>query len=322
MSRLPSLNFASSYNVGVNRLFVFILLLSTLAVAQSSPPVTPEKQRILRTKLEDTIKDVDHRLDGVVGVAILDLSNGETILYHADEVFPTASTIKVPLLAELYRQSQEGKVKLTDVYTVRASDDVEDSQIFNGLTPELTKLTLRDLAQMVVAVSDNAATNVLIDRVGMANVNSLLQNLSLTKTKLQRKMMDINAAKEGRENLATPREFMMLMEAIYRGRVVNQQLTDDLLKLLATKKGSPFQRTLGEGVKVADKTGELDAVRADIGIIYAPNRPFAIAVMTTYLKNDKEGEDAIGEIAEAAYSYFDRVGRSSAYGRAMSSPQP
>jgi beta-lactamase class A len=297
-------------------------MLSTFVAAQSAPPVPPEKQRIMRTKLEETIKDVDRRLDGVVGVAILDLANGETILYHADEVFPTASAIKVPVLAELYRQAQEGKLKLTDIYTVRAVDDVEDSQIFNGLTPELTKLTLRDLAQMVVAVSDNAATNVLIDRVGMANVNALLQAQSLTKTKLQRKMMDINAAKEGRENLATPREFMMLMEAIYRGHVVNQQLTDDLLKLLTTKKNSPIQRALGEGVKVADKDGELDAVRCDFGVVYAPNRPFVITVMTTYLKNDREGEDAIGEIAEAAYSYFDRVGRSSPYGRAMSAPQP
>lgn len=307
----------------VKKLILLTFILVSVASAQQpSPPAVPEKQRVLRTKLEETIKDVDRRLDGVVGVAIMDLTNGDTILYHADEVFPTASTIKVALLAELYRQSQEGKLKLTDIYTVRAADDVEDSRIFNGLTPELTKLTLRDLAQMVVAVSDNAATNVLIDRVGVQNVNALLQSLSLTKTKLQRKMMDVNAAKEGRENLATPREFMMLMEAIYRGRVVNQQLTDDLLKLLATGKNSPIQIALGEDVKVADKDGQLPAVRGDFGIVYAPNRPFVISVLTTYLKNDREGEDAIGEIAEAAYSYFDRVGRSSSYGRAMTSPQP
>jgi beta-lactamase class A len=306
----------------VKPLIFFILIFGSLAHAQSSPTVTPEKQRLLRTKLEDTIKDVDRRLDGVVGVAILDLTNGETILYHADEVFPTASSIKVAVLAELYRQTQQGTLKLTDIYTVRTADDVEDSQIFNGLTPELTKLTLRDLAQMVAAVSDNAATNVLIDRVGMAKVNSLLQSLSLTKTKLQRKMIDTNAAREGRENLATPREFTMLMEAIYRGRVVNQPLTDDLLKLLATRKHSPMQTALGEGVKVADKHGELDGVRCDFGVVYAPNRPFVISVMTTYLKTDKDGEEAIGEIAEAAYNYFDRVGRSTVYGRAMTAPQP
>jgi beta-lactamase class A len=99
-------------------------------------------------------------------------------------------------------------------------------------------------------------------------------------------------------------------------------MADDLLKLLATAQGSPMQRALGEGVKVADKDGELDAVRSDFGVIYAPNRAFVIAVMTTYLKKEKDGEEAIGEITKAAYSYFDRVGRSSAYGRAMTAPQP
>jgi beta-lactamase class A len=296
-----------------------LLLLCPLSAAAQIATV-PEKQRGIHGKLEESIKDVDRRLDGYVGVAILDLTSGDTILYHADEVFPTASTIKVPMLCELYRQAEQGKLSLTDIYTVRTEDDVEDSTIFNGLTPGATKLTLRDLAQMVAAVSDNAATNVLIDKVGMQNVNAFLQSQSLTKTKLQRKMMDVNAAKEGRENLATPREFMMLMEAIYRGKVVNKQLTDDLLKLLSTRKNSPIQRTLGESVRVADKDGELDAVRADFGIVYAKNRPFVISVMTTYLKDDKEGEEAIGEIAEAAYSYFDRLGRSSLYGRAMISP--
>lgn len=298
--------------------FLSLPLLCSLCTAQTASP--PEKQRAIHGKLEEAIKDVDRRLDGYVGVAILDLTSGDTILYHADEVFPTASTIKVAMLCELYRQAEQGKLNLTDIYTVRPEDDVEDSSIFNGLTPGATKLTLRDLAQMVVAVSDNAATNVLIDKVGMQNVNSFLQSLSLTKTKLQRKMMDVNAAKEGRENLATPREFMMLMEAIYRGKVVNKQLTDDLLKLLSTHKNSPIQRTLGESVRIADKDGELDAVRADFGIVFAKNRPFVISVMTTYLKDDKEGEEAIGEIGEAAYSYFDRLGRSSPYGRAMISP--
>lgn len=301
--------------------FIIILLFTCAVQAQTAGANVSQKQRGMSLKLEDTVKDVDRRLDGYVGVAMLDLTSGDTIFYHADDVFPTASTIKVAVLAELYRQAEKGTLKLDDVYTVRAEDDVPDSAIFNGLTPGLTKLTLRDLAQMVVAVSDNAATNVLIDRVGMQNVNAFLQTLSLTKTKLQRKMMDINAAKEGRENLATPREFMMLMEAIYRGRVVNKQFTDDLLKLLATQKGSPFQRALGENVKIADKSGELDAVRCDIGVIYATNRPFVLSVMTTYLKDNREGEEAIEEIAQSAYHYYDRVGRSSPYGRAMT-PAP
>ena len=311
--------------MGKSIYLVLMTFLCAASLAQTASPPTSEKQQLMRGKLEETIRDVDSRLDGVMGVSILDLTNGETITYHADQVFPTASSIKVAVLAELYRQTEQAEkggrsAKLTDTYIFNKADDVPDSQIFNGLTPGVTKLTLRDVAQAMVAVSDNSATNVLIDRVGMQNVNELLQSLSLTHTKLQRKMMDITAAKEGRENLATPREFTMLLEAIYRGKLFNQQLTADYIKMLSTHKESPMRRALPDSVVVANKPGELDAVRNDIGIIYAPNRPFIISVMTSYLKNDREGEDAIGEITQAAYSYFDRLGRSSPYGRAMQPP--
>src|SRR5256714_14363960 len=109
-----------------------------------------------------------------MGVAILDLTGGQKFLLHADDVFPQASSIKIAVLAELYHQAQQGKLKLTDLYTVQSSDLVPDSDIMGGLTPGVTRLTLRDLATMLVAVSDTSATNALIDRVGMENVNGLM----------------------------------------------------------------------------------------------------------------------------------------------------
>src|SRR5216684_149427 len=95
------------------------------------------------------------------------LTDGHKYLLHANDVYPQASSIKIWVLAELYRQAQQGKLKLTDLYTVNAADLVQDSDIMGGLTPGVTRITLRDLATMMVAVSDNAATNVLIDRIGM-----------------------------------------------------------------------------------------------------------------------------------------------------------
>jgi beta-lactamase class A len=160
----------------------------------------------------------DRNLEGVLGVAILDLSSGKQSLLHADEVFPQASSIKIAVLAELYRQAQTGKLKLTDLYTVQASDLVPDSDIMGGLTPGVTRITLRDLATMMVAVSDNSATNVLIDRVGMENVNTLMDSLRLSHTRLLRKMMDLKAAGEGRENISTPAEMMTLLEDIFKAK--------------------------------------------------------------------------------------------------------
>src|SRR3954466_9873908 len=102
----------------MNRFIAVLLLLVSVSYAQGAPS-SGEKQRGMTTKLEDTIRDVDRRLDGYLGVAILDLNSGDTIFYHADEVFPTASTIKVALLAEMYRQVQAGKIDLNEIYTVR-----------------------------------------------------------------------------------------------------------------------------------------------------------------------------------------------------------
>jgi beta-lactamase class A len=253
-----------------------------------------------------------------MGVAIEDLTSGQKYQLRENEVFPQASSIKIAVLAELYRQAQQGKLKLTDLYVVKSADLVEDSPIMNGLTPGVTQITLRDLATMVAAVSDNSAANILIDRVGMQNVNSFLDSLGLTHTRLRRKMMDLKAAGEGRENISTPGEMMTLLDAIYRGKVLNKSLTDDFFKLLSTKKNSWIPRDLPENLKIADKDGELEGVRNDSGVIFLENRPYILCVMTTYLPRERDGEEAISKISVDTFHMFDRLARASEYGRVIS----
>jgi beta-lactamase class A len=315
-----------SLNSLVKNILLVALLTSSLfsQVAPSAQNPPNAKQQAMWDKLVSTIREVDHNLDGVLGVAIEDLTTGQRFLLHEDEVFAQASSIKIAVLAELYRQNQEsgqgasGKAKLSDLYTVQASDLVADSDIMGGLTPSVTRITNRDLATMMVAVSDNSATNVLIDRVGMNQVNALLDNLGLTHTRLRRKMMDLKAASEGRENISTPREMMTLLEDIYRRKVLNKEMTDDFLKMLSTHKDSWIPRDLPEGLHVANKPGSLEGVRNDSGIVFAQNRPYVICVMTSYLKSEREGEDAIARISATAYRMFDRLGRASEYGRVIS----
>jgi beta-lactamase class A len=295
------------------------MLLCVTAVAQSSTAsASSGKIKLLLEKLGTTIHDVDHHLDGVMGVAIEDLTTGDHFFLHEDEVFAQASSIKITVLADLYLQAQQGKLKLTDPYTVEASDVVPDSDIMNGLTPGITRVTLRDLATMMVAVSDNSATNVLIDHVGMPNVNAMLDALGLSHTRLRRKMMDLQAAKEGRENISTPREMMSLLEAIYRGKVLNKESTEDFFKVLSTNKSSFIPRDLPAGLKIANKPGELEAVRNDSGIVFVEGRPYVICVMTSFLRNEREGEEAISKVSLAAWQMFDRLSRASEYGRVVS----
>lgn len=274
-------------------------------------------------KLSDRVAEIVERFDGVMGVAIVDLTDDRTILKNADRVFPTASSIKIAILLELYHQDQEarsgvaGKAKLDDVYTFDPKDLVEDSQIMADLTPGVTRVTNRDLAQFMVAVSDNAAANILIDRVGRENVNAMLHGLGLAKTMLRRKMMDVAAARRGEENIATPQEIVRLLEAIYKGKALNKEVTAAFIKQLSTLKESYIPRELPAGVQVANKPGNLEGVRTDSGIVFVKNRPFAMSVMTAYDRDERAAEHAISEIALDAYHYFEMRGKTSDYGRIM-----
>jgi beta-lactamase class A len=300
------------------RYLLVVAFLLCPALGQNAANMAGAKQQVLWQKLEASIDDVDHALDGVMGVAIQDLTSGQKLVRRGDDVFPQASSIKTALLAELYRQAQTGKLGLTDIYTVQASDLVPDSDIMGGLTPGVTRVTLRDLATMMVAVSDNSATNVLIDKVGMDNVNALMDSLGLAHTRLRRKMMDLKAAGQGRENVSTPGEMMNLLKQLYGGKVLNKEFTDDFFKLLSTHKNSFLPRDLPDGLKIANKPGELEGVRNDSGVVFVENRPYVICVMTTYLHRERDGEDAISKISLEAYRMFDRLARASDYGRVIS----
>lgn len=299
--------------------FGFAAMLAAAApLGSNAQQPAQEKEKVLWQKLEATVSEVDRNLDGVLAVAILDLTTGQKYLLRADEVLPTASSIKIAILAELYRQAQQGKLKLSDLYTLQAADLVGGSGITSVLTPEVTRLTLRDVAGLMISVSDNSATNVIIDRVGMENVNALLDSLGLTRTRLRRKMMDLKAAGEGRENVATPREMMMLLEDLYRGKVLNKAMTEDFFNLLSVHKESYIPRELPEDLRVANKPGELEGVRNDSGIVFTGKRPYVISVMTTYLRRERDGGEAIVRISNAAYQMFDRLSRASEYGRVIS----
>jgi beta-lactamase class A len=305
------------------RLTVVVFLLASATVHAADTPLNA-KQQVLWDHLRLAVAEVEQRLDGVMGVAVLDLKSGQKLLIRPDEVFPQASSIKIAVLAELYHQAQQsahgvtGKATLQDRYVIRAADIVPDSSILGGLTPEVSSLTNRDLATIMVAVSDNSATNVLIDRVGMDNVVRLTESLGLAHTQLRRKMMDLQAAAQGRENISTPREMMELLEQLYRGKVIAPPLLDDFFNVLATNKNSWIPRDLPEDLKIANKPGELEGVRNDSGIVFLKNRPYVICIMTAYLANERTGEEAITRISRLTFDLFDRLSRASDLGRVIS----
>ncbi len=264
-------------------------------------------------RLRERIDAVERRLDGVLGLSVKDLANGRTLEVRRDEVFPQASTIKWTILYELYVQAGEGRVDLSAV-TRPPLPRAGGSGMLQFLGDQVS-LSWRDLAVLMMGLSDNEATNLLIDKLGRVDVNRRIDGLGLAKTRLRRRMMDTEAARRGDENVATPGEMRALLEAIRAGRGLQPPLAKDLLAVAATPKSSPFRRGLPPGMRVADKPGSLEGVRAVAAIVELPRRPYVVAIATSYLRRDEDGEDAIAELSKALYETFDRLDRGGGSGR-------
>ena len=298
---------------------IFAVLTITLTLA-SSLRAQPSLQTALRAKLEAQLANVAEHLNGVMGYAIKDLSSGETLLRLPDTVFPQASSIKLTILLELMRQAQEGKLSLEEKHTLRRSEmTVGDTEpILTMLGDGTVTLSLHDLAIFMVVLSDNTATNILIDRLGMDNINEGVTRIGLKETRLRRHMIDLESAKKGKENVSTPREMLTLIEKVHAGQALDAAHTKEYFDLLRLPKESEFHKALPEDASIADKPGSLEGVRCDTGLIDIPGHPFMMSITTTYDANGDEGERAVEDVARLAYEYFNRLSRSSSYGRVIS----
>jgi beta-lactamase class A len=277
----------------------------------------PAKPAELFAKLQARARELDARLDGVLGVYVEDLASGTTLELRADEPFPTASSIKPAVLYELYRQAEEGRLDVREV-TQPALPRVGGGGVLQELGDRVS-LTWRDLAVLMMGWSDNEATNLLIRRVGREAVNRRLDTLSLGHTRLRRQMMDLEAARRGDENVSTPRELARLAGVVARGEGIAPERAKDMLAVATVAaNASPFRRGLPEGVRALSKPGSLEGVRCEMAWVDLPGRPYTAAIMTAFLKKEADGDAAIEELSAAIYSTFDRLARSSAYGRIVS----
>lgn len=294
------------------KLALFALL--CLLCAADSARAQEKNLDVLRRKLTVEIEKIAAGFDGVMGVAIKDLTTGEEILINDQLIFPTGSSIKIPVLIELHKQASTGKYKLTDLRRVERKDQIGGSGVILNFGDGTSQLSLRDLAVLMIVLSDNTATNMLIDQTGMANVNRTLDEMGLKDIRLRRKMIDTAASARGDENIATPQAAMQLMEKLHRGEAVSRSLSDDVLKILKLRKNSPIPKAVPANVAVANKPGGIEGVACDWAVVYVPNRPFAISVMTNYNGESANADEVIAKVAKLAYDYFARLARSTPYG--------
>jgi len=296
-----------------------LLLLPLLLLPQllSAESLSSQHEQLWK-KLEKSLEKMERDFDGAAGIHLIDLESGEEIAVNSGDVYPAASTIKIAILAELVRQngSRASKTaKLADVYAVDADDLVGGAGLLHLMTPEVTRLSNRDLAVLMMGLSDNSATNVLIDRLGIERINELLEEHDFSQMRLRRKMMDTKAAAEGKENLASPRELALFLANLERGEILERDATSEFRSLLATPKETPFQRLLPAGAVLDSKSGELEGVRNEVGIMRAPHRTFVLAVMTSHAANERGAEELLSRIALRVWETAELFSRASEHGR-------
>lgn len=280
-------------------------------LAQERPDPQAEE---LAAKLDRNLTDLAGSFDGVVGIFARDLATGRTFALNADIVFPQASTIKIAILIELLRQAQAGELQLTERIAVARAKMVPGSGTLQHFGDGTSQLSLRDLAVLMIVDSDNTATNILIERVGMERVNRMLRGHGLTQTLLARLMFDMEGFRAGRDNLSTPREMATLLERLWRGEILDPAHRDLALEFLSYDKETPLRRGVPSRVRVANKPGWRTGVRADAGLVLIEGRPYSIAVMTTFNADADAAGQLVEEVSRRVFSYFDRVARSNRWG--------
>jgi beta-lactamase class A len=274
----------------------------------------PAQRAILAAKLRTELRQIADDTKGVVGAQVIDLATGERIGVKDTLTFPQGSAIKIPLLIELFHQDDAGTLKLSTRVPVRLADRTGGSGLLQNLGDGTSDLSLGDLAMFMITVSDNTATNMLIDRVGMDKVNATTRALGVPEVKLQRKMIRPRDSFAGNENIATPTAAATIMAKIAKCELpVSRERCAALRQLLEIPKGGPIEASVPEGVKVAWKPGDIEGVNTAWGLVDLPGRPYVVVGMVNYSDAD-EGMKALRRIADAAYGYFHVLARSTPYG--------
>jgi beta-lactamase class A len=258
------------------------------------------------------------KFPGSVSIAAKNLATGKSYGLDAEKPVRTASTIKLAIMIECFYEAAENKLQLTEPVTLTQEEKVSGSGILQDLTSG-DALPIRDLVDLMIVLSDNTATNLILNRIGGNAVNARMAQLGIQNTRVMRKILgdgtdlkpfpsgitEEGAKPENKKwgiGRSSPQDMLMLLEKLYQGKLVNKQASDEMLTILKHQRDTCCMGRDMPDVTVAHKTGALDHLRSDVGIIYAKSGPIAMAITVEGIPQVDYGPDNAGDLLISALS--------------------
>ena len=231
---------------------------------------------------------------GKIGFYYKNFVTNEKISFNENETFIAASVIKLPILAVVLSEVAKGNASLSELITVKSEDKVPGCGALYSFTNE-PKVDIETLCNLMITISDNTATNVLIKNFTIEKLSEKFIEMGLNDTKLKRLLFDSEAKQKGLENLFTPKEIGILLEQIYKRTFVNEKVSDQILEILYQQQINHKIPGKLPNMLIAHKTGEDDGITHDVGIVYA-DEPFVICFASNET-NVHEFEEIIRDLS-------------------------
>jgi len=256
-------------------------------------------------KLKEYIRRAVKGYKGDVAIFIKDLDMNWQIESDKEMAIPSASLVKIPVMMAYFAAAEEGRLKLSDSIELKQSDKVDGSGELKNASPG-SACKIEDLIYLMITESDNTAANILIERLGLDELNRYFAKFGLKHTNLSRKMMDFKSRKDGVENYTTVGDMAYLLEELYRGRFINKDVSKRCLELLSEQKiNDRIPKKLPSYIMVAHKTGLENGVCHDVGIVYTPKGNFLICVLTKHeYPTARPTKRLISRLSLLTYNYY------------------
>jgi beta-lactamase class A len=285
----------------------FVFLLLALITGCSNKPSTDQ----LTTEIESILA----KQQGEFAIAFKDLTSGAQVLINEHVMFHAASTMKTPVMIEVYKQASEGKLTLNDsilvttefksivdsTFTLSPDDDSEHE--LYGLAGK--KTTVNDLVYRMITLSSNLATNILIDLVGAKNVTQSMRDLGANDIMVLRGVEDGKAYRAGLNNKTSAYDLMLIFEQMALGKIVSESSSQQMIDILSAQEfNTIIPAKLPRDVKVAHKTGWISGLNHDSGIVFMPDgREYVLVILSHKLKDEKSAIEAMSDVSRAIYAH-------------------